>query len=174
MLCDDCQKRPARVRITQIVNNQKQEKRLCEECAQAAGEGVFDFNNQFSVHDLLKGMLNHSLFGEIQSKNELACEQCGMTYSDFNRLGKFGCSNCYSTFSKKLEPLLRRIHGATHHTGKLPKRTGGLLEVKQTVKRMRQELEQYVLQEEYEKAAQIRDEIRRLEREVSEQERGGV
>lgn len=169
MLCDDCQKRPARVHITQIINHQKKERRLCEECAKGVTEISLSLDSQFSAQDLLKGMLSHSLFGaEMPVKTEASCSQCGMTYSDFNRKGKFGCANCYTVFAPKLETLLRRIHGATHHTGKLPKRSGKLLEVRQQIKTLRQQLEQYVGREEYERAAKLRDEIRVLEKSLQE------
>lgn len=166
MLCDDCKKRPACVHITQIINNQKTEKNLCEECAKSVGEVNFSLDNQFSVHDFLKGMFNHGFFAKAQPQGEVTCQECGMRYSDFNNKGKVGCSACYSVFGKQLEPLLKRIHGASTHTGKLPKRSGGILKVKQQIKKMRQQLDQYVSNEEYEQAAKVRDEIRSLEKEL--------
>ena len=174
MLCDDCQKRPARVHITQIINNQKKERRLCEECAKGVSEIGLSLDSQFSVQDLLKGMFNHTLFAaEMPVKTEVACELCGMTYSDFNRKGKFGCGTCYSVFGTKLEPLLRRIHGATHHTGKLPKRSGEFIGVRHKIKELRRQLEQSVGREEYEKAAKLRDEIRLLEKTLQAPDEGG-
>ena len=32
-----------------------------------------------------------------------------MSYQDFTRTGKIGCSDCYKTFALALEPLLRRF-----------------------------------------------------------------
>lgn len=168
MLCDDCKKRPACVHITKVINDQKVEKHLCEECAQKHGEvslANFAMNNKLSVHDFLKGMFSHC-FLEERPENEVACDNCGMTYTEFSRTGKIGCTGCYVAFGERLEPLLRRIHGASTHTGKVPKRTGGLLEVKQRLKRKKQELERHIAREEYELAAQVRDEIRTIEKEL--------
>lgn len=166
MLCDDCKKKPACVHITKITNNQKVDKYLCEQCAMESGELVFSTDHKFSVHDFLKGMFSNSLAEAAQPQSE-ACTNCGMTYRDFSRTGKFGCSSCYSVFGDKLEPLLRRIHGATNHIGKVPKRSEGVLGIRQRVKGLRERLEQYVLNEEYEQAASLRDEIRQLEKELN-------
>ncbi len=165
MLCDDCKKRPASMHITKIVNNQKIEKHLCEQCAKEYGEMSFAWDTNFSVHDFLKGIFNTG-FGEGHLERETSCPQCGMSYSDFSRGGKIGCAACYTTFGERLIPLLRRIHGASAHTGKVPRRSGEMLTVKRRLKRMRQELQNCVAREEYEKAAKLRDEIRQLEKDA--------
>ena len=168
MLCDDCKKRPATVHITQITNNQKKDKHLCSQCSQVYGDLGFSYNPQVSVNDFLKSIFN-SGFGEMPGRNEDACSGCGMTYSDFSRSGKFGCSACYSHFAPRVEPLLRRIHGVSMHTGKVPQRSGGALGLKQQMKKLRQTLERHVHQEEYEQAAAVRDQIRTLEKELEKE-----
>ena len=35
-----------------------------------------------------------------RSGDEPRCASCGMTYSEFNRLGKFGCPDCYEAFKE--------------------------------------------------------------------------
>jgi protein arginine kinase activator len=89
-----------------------------------------------------------------------------MTYSDFSRGGKIGCSDCYSSYGERLEPLLRRIHGASSHTGKVPKRTGGKLALRQRLRLLRDNLERHVIREEYEQAAKVRDEVKTIEKEL--------
>jgi protein arginine kinase activator len=173
MLCDDCKKNPACMHITKIVNNQKIEKHLCNECARKTGEmniAGLAFDNSFSVQDFLKGMFSQVFVEEAQPAAETACPNCGMTYNEFSRGGKIGCSTCYTTFENRLEPLVRRIHGASAHIGKVPRRFGGFLEAKLRIKRLKQDLERQVACEEYEKAAKIRDEIRELEKEMLEQQ----
>ncbi|QJW47509.1 hypothetical protein HA075_18050 [bacterium BFN5] len=169
MLCDECKKRPACVHITKITNNQKVDKYLCEHCAKENGELIFSTDHKFSVHDFLAGMFSHGLSETAQPKIE-ACKNCGMTYRDFSQTGKVGCSNCYVTFGNKFEPLLRRIHGSSAHIGKIPKRSEGVLEIRQRVKGLRQKLEQAITDEEYEQAACLRDEIRQLEKELNDKE----
>lgn len=178
MLCDECQKVPACVHITKIINQQKVEKHLCEQCAHKSGEikgkGINNlFGNKFSVHDFLKEMFNYTLPDTTRPALEPVCADCGLSYSEFTRSGKFGCSGCYQAFSGQLEPLFKRIHGTAAHAGKTPKRGGIRFGVAQRIRRLRHELEQHVNREEYELAAKLRDEIRALEKQLAEPEAGG-
>ena len=166
MLCDDCKKNSACVHLTQIMNGEKVDKQLCEHCAQKYGELVFTNSNNFSVNDFL-----HSLFSNnspaSQQQQSRVCENCGMSYNDFTAGGKLGCSECYKCFDKKLVPLLRRIHGSAEHSGKVPKRSGGKIELRKKIKEIRKELEAHILAEEYEMAAKLRDEIRTIEAQIA-------
>ena len=180
MLCDDCGRHEAVVHIVQIGPEGRIEKNLCEKCA--AGYGQFMPENQpkkkMSVDDFLRGM-----FSQQEEKGEkarsqegeplvLTCPNCGMSYADFQQTGKIGCSVCYGTFRRQLEPLLRRIHGTSTHSGKIPRRSGGTLELKQEIKRLRAELKEKVAQEEYEQAAGLRDRVRALEKDLAAKEGG--
>lgn len=166
MLCDDCKERPASVHITKINNNQKSEKHLCDKCAQKSGEVNYSGHNDFSVQDFLKGMFTQGFTNMPNYRTEAPCPGCGMTYGDFSRGGKIGCSDCYSSYGERLEPLLRRIHGASSHTGKVPKRTGGKLALRQRLRLLRENLERHVIREEYEQAAKVRDEVKAIEKEL--------
>ena len=104
--------------------------------------------------------------------NEPACPHCGMTYSEFNRLGYFGCPDCYAAFAKEIKPLLQRIHGATKHIGKVPNRGSGVFRTVHHIKRLRQHLQQLVRDEKFEEAASVRDEIRALEQSLRHEDGG--
>jgi len=162
MLCDDCRKRPATIRITTVAGNDKVEKNVCEKCAQAACELDFGFNESFTVQDFLKGMFSQP-YAESAVRAGPACPGCGLTFAGFSRAGKIGCGECYSAFADRLEAMVRRIHGPGGHTGKVPGRRGGLFEIGRRTRQLRKELEEAVQREEYEQAARLRDEIRALE-----------
>ncbi|MCL6451343.1 MAG: UvrB/UvrC motif-containing protein [Acetobacteraceae bacterium] len=170
MMCQDCGQNPATVHISQNINGEQTELYLCASCAQARGllgPGGFP---QFSLQDLLAGLLNAQKAGleaeEPEAPGRLRCGLCGLSYRDFARAGRLGCSRCYREFAAQLEPLLRRIHGSTRHTAKMagaqarraPQTETGDLE------RLRQELQACVSREDFERAAEIRDRIRELER----------
>ena len=55
------------------------------------------------------------------------------------------------------------IHGESQHTGKRPKRTHGDTDQKTELSRLRREMKAAVGEENYEKASQIRDQIRQIE-----------
>ena len=107
-----------------------------------------------------------------QAEEEPRCSSCGMTYSEFNRLGKFGCPDCYEAFREEITPLVRRIHGHTKHVGKVPNRGTGVFRTANQIKRLRQHLKKLVQDERYEEAARVRDEIRMLERQLPPQANG--
>ncbi len=166
MLCDDCKEKQASVHITKINNNQKVEKHLCDSCAEKAGELSFSTDANFAFQDFLKGMMGTSLAGPPKHRGEAVCPSCGLTYGDFGRSGKIGCGECYTAHGDRLEPLLRRIHGTSAHTGKVPRRGGGKLALRQKLRQLRSELDSHVGREEYELAAKVRDEIRALEGQI--------
>lgn len=172
MLCQDCGKKQATLHFTKILNGEKTEFHICESCAREKGELIPGTPNGFSIHNLLSGLLD---FEPNSPNNPLApkappsrCEQCGLTYSQFSKIGRFGCSSCYKHFGEKLDPLFKRVHGNTFHTGKVPKRSGGLIKHKREIENLKKELITRIENEEFEKAAQLRDEIRELEKRVAE------
>lgn len=171
MLCDDCQKRQATVHITKINNNIKTEKHLCEVCAEKAGELSFATDSQFGVQDFLKSLMGSGFAGVPQQVSEAACPNCGMTFEEFSRTGKLGCGECYVAYGDRLEPLLRRIHGTSGHTGKIPRRSGGKLALMQRLRQLKADLQRHVSREEYEQAAKVRDEIRNLEEQLNTDKR---
>ena len=155
--------------IVQISPEGKIDKNLCESCAAKYGNLMLQPEKNVSMNDFLKGIFSggqkESTGQDIQ---EMVCPHCGMSYSDFLHTGKIGCSVCYQTFRHQLEPIIRRIHGASIHSGKIPHRSGGALELKHSLEQLRQKLESCVASEEYEKAAQYRDKIRAMEKALSD------
>jgi len=163
MLCDLCGKNQATVHVTEIVNNQMSETHLCEECAR---EKSIQMEQQFGLSDLLAGLadLGTNLAGKTEEETKMKCANCGMTYDDFRKIGRLGCSDCYSAFHKNLAPLLKRIHGAVQHVGAVPIKTGQEAKKKSELEELKEKLQEVVQQEEFEEAAKIRDKIRELEK----------
>jgi protein arginine kinase activator len=166
MLCDECKKNAATVHISRVVNNEKQEWHLCPACAEKHGSFQFPLEPTFSINSLLAGLLNQEMDytgGTVQIPARERCENCGCSFADFRQTGRLGCSECYAVFAPKLEPILRRIHGSSNHTGKVPARSGGRARHRREIDRLRAELQKLIDREEFEKAAEIRDAIREME-----------
>lgn len=173
MNCSECNKRPATLHVTQIINGKKTDLHVCEVCAANKGYSFNDSDEPYSLHDLLTGLFNFgssqldlqkgNLFREL---DEVKCSKCNMTFDDFQRIGKFGCAQCYTTFKRHLNPIFRRVHsGNTRHEGKVPKRQGKAIYRQREIDDFRMKLQQLIAEEKFEEAAVIRDEIRRLEAE---------
>lgn len=167
MQCQECGKKPATLHFTKIVNGEKTEIHLCDSCAREKGEFIPGTANGFSIHNLISGLLDFDPKSPspLNSVNKaIHCEECGMTYTQFSKMGRFGCSSCYNHFAERLDPLLRRIHGNTSHVGKIPKRSAGHIQAQREIEQLKKELLALIEREEFEKAASIRDEIRQLEK----------
>lgn len=163
MLCQNCGKNEATTHIKRIVNGEAAEAHLCADCAKSLGyNDVFsDFGFNFS--DMLGSFFNEPTVGAL-SNRVLRCEKCGSTFNDIVRSGKIGCADCYSTFYDKLLPSLSRIHGKTHHVGKVPNANADVKK-ENKIERLKSELQQAVEKQDYETAAKLRDEIKELESE---------
>lgn len=164
MLCQNCQKRVANVHFTQIINNKKTELYLCDQCAREKGQ--FNMGASFSINDFLTGLIGFdsaASYIESQAAKQFACEKCGMNYEEFQRTGRIGCNNCYEVYADKLRPLIKRLHGSTTHNGKMPHRVSDSVKVTREIEKLKELLNRAVQDEQYEKAAEIRDRIRGLE-----------
>lgn len=159
MLCNECGKNEARVHMTQIINGNKTENHLCEECAK---KNQSILNSSFSMENLFSAMLNnaYNTSTHIPAKG---CSKCGMTYEEFRNTGKFGCNDCIGTFKQRIMPVVKNIQGYESHTGKIPKRAGGSYRIQKDIEKLKNELKLSIEKEEYENAAKIRDRIRELE-----------
>jgi protein arginine kinase activator len=173
MLCQECNKRKASLHFAKIINGEKTEFHICEQCAKEKGE-YFPGGNSFSIHQLLSGLLHFEQPVKAEAQEiKPSCEKCGMTYEQFTKVGRFGCANCYKSFETKLDPILKRVHSGNYaHAGKLPGRIGGGIQLQRQIESLKTELKSLIDQEEFEKAAELRDEIRLLEKQKNEQKEG--
>ena len=171
MNCEECGKRPATLHLTKIVNGEKTVYHICEQCASEKGDVFTGFHN-FSINNLLSGLLKFDPMQkngrEPATSKPLRCETCGLTYAQFSKSGRFGCSDCYTFLGDRLDPLFRRIHGNTQHSGKVPERTGGQLKIRKELEQLKRALQNHVASEEFEKAAEMRDRIRALEQKIAQ------
>ena len=122
MLCDNCKVNQATVHLTEIVDEEMTELHLCEDCAR---EKSATMEQHFGLSDLLAGLADLGAQFGTEEEIRLSCANCGMTTSDFKRIGRLGCSECYRSFEKSLAGLLKRIQGSSHHVGKSPEQREG-------------------------------------------------
>ncbi len=160
MICQYCGKREATTHIRRIVGGEKTELHLCPSCAATMGYGsVFDGLD-------LKGALS-GFFGDLSGLSSMArsvrCEKCGCSFEDIASSGNVGCADCYRLFFDRLLPSVKRIHGETSHCGKLPHSASDQDKRAHRVQELRYELNKAIDEQNFEQAALLRDEIRRLE-----------
>ncbi len=160
MFCEKCGKNEATTHIRSVINGVVREYNLCPNCA--AQEGYSS-----GGHNSLAGMLA-SMFGEFVPNSiagtQVKCPVCSASFSDIAKTGKVGCASCYKTFENELLPYLKRVHGSTKHSGKVPINDQIMVvNNEETVQSLRMELNRLVSEEKYEQAAVVRDKIKKLE-----------
>lgn len=167
MLCQHCQKNEATTHVKTMINGEYAEYRLCPECAHELGyDSMFpDFTADFG------GLLGSFLSAALPARSGAThCKLCGSTMNDIKKTGKVGCSECYDTFFSELMPTIRNVHGNTEHIGKRPVIEYETVEddkpEKQEDKKLeslKAELKQAIEDENFERAAELRDKIKELE-----------
>ena len=168
MICEKCQRRPAIYHMTRIVDGDTVEQvHLCEQCAAEQGELVLPAADPHFLQQFLASLMGvtggEAGAGQTATATTARCPRCGLAYAEFGKTGLLGCPECYDAFSEQLEPLVHRIQGQGRHAGKLPKRVGGALVQRRLLEEMRRELAAAVHEERFERAAELRDQIRALE-----------
>ena len=99
MLCQQCNKRSATVHLTKYINGQKTEVHLCQECARQRSD--INIFAPFTINDLLSGILDMAAPSTVIGKGkDIKCRTCGMTYSQFKKVGRVGCEDCYKSFNE--------------------------------------------------------------------------
>lgn len=176
LICQECQVQQATLHFTKIVNGKKTEMHVCEQCAREKGESI-PGTDSFSIHHLFSGLFNIDTKNEQYqnvTKDKPTCPTCGTSYDKFLHVGRFGCATCYDTFADKLGSVFRRVHGGNNkHSGKIPKRIGQSIQIEKRIEEIRDELNKHVQNEEFEKAAELRDEIRALKSQADDSRKGG-
>jgi protein arginine kinase activator len=165
MLCCVCKSKEAKVHLTQILGEKMQKVDLCEDCAKE--KGVNDPAG-FSLADLLLGLGASQEMEQATGGPELKCPACGFTQADFKKSGRLGCSECYVTFAEGLEGLLKTMHSGTRHVGKVPAALQQTRDLADRLKTLQKKLEKAVADEDFEKAAVYRDEIKQMKEKLTE------
>ena len=173
MLCDICKKNEATIHYKEIVGGQQKSLNICAECAQKHEKETGLNFGAFNLAEMLCN-LGKLAAGEPQEEKsappakELACPHCGRTVKELKESGgRLGCADCYRSFAPILDGVFSRVQRGKVHVGKRPSRkrgAGGAAATAAHLAALKKELAELVKVENYEKAAQVRDAIRELEK----------
>lgn len=147
--CEKCGKRPATFFYEENKMGKITKLQLCSHCAASLGLGEKGDDPFFSFPLFFDGGVD---------KKVKTCPSCGMTLSEIQRKGKFGCSACYDTFAPSLD--LTPFVGKGYEGKTEEKKAKEEKKKEDPISLLKKELKEALSREEYEKAAILRDQIR--------------
>jgi len=147
MKCDLCGADGAKYKYYEVYSDNVREINICEECARKKGVDV-------------KNKDDSSI-----SKNKV-CPTCGLTFSEYKNSKQLGCINCYKTFYDQIQIYLKDSQLDLVHKGKEPVTNTKVLSVKKEILELKQKLENFVEEEKFEEAVELRDRIEERKKEL--------
>lgn len=166
MQCDYCESK-ASVFFTQIIDGQTKKSSLCEKCATEQGvtdpEGFLIGHIQ-PVEHKGKPVPAAKTEGKPASApvSHPICPGCGFAFDDLKKTGRLGCSECYQFFRQEIKHSLGGMHKGISHHGRVPEGMLEAFEKRQKLEKLQLEMDEAIADENYEKAASLRDQIRQL------------
>jgi len=167
MKCQYCEK-PATFHITELTEpSGPKVMHLCEEHARSFLQKEASSPVASVAGALAKQLQLGQTKKEIEELDQKECPVCGISFFEFRSSGRLGCPYDYTFFESDLIPLLNNIHDSTEHVGKRPRRLAASADSQARMIQLRREMEEAVDLEDYERASEIRDELKRMEEELN-------
>lgn len=158
MICQHCKKNPATTHITRTVNGKTTDMYVCSACAEKQGVDIFGGT---SVGNLFGSLFAAPSLRDPDERER--CRSCQKSFREIVQSGIVGCPECYIQFYDRLQPSIQRIHGKTVHVGKIAAGGSPLVRKKRELSRLKEELTKALALQEYERCAQLRDQIKEME-----------
>lgn len=152
--------------INDILSNMKIDENSINDFISSLTEGE---NENININNNMIQQNNLDISNDIKSTQEndkkvdVVCSVCNTSFEEYKKEGKLGCGKCYQAFEKELKPIIESIYGFSEHIGKYPKNQFKDVDAIKTIEKLKEQLNIAIQEEEYEKAAELRDEILKLE-----------
>jgi len=163
MKCEKCGQSEATVHLTQMVNGEVRKLHLCAECANQNG---IVSHIPSTISEILLGAGAKIPVGSVKRSGGI-CPTCGLKREQFQSMGRLGCDDCYQSFKEELSPIIRAMHHAEHHVGKIPQSLVREIDLEKEVEALHGRLKDAVHAERFEEAARLRDRISTLTNELA-------
>ncbi len=170
MICERCRKKQVSVIHRQMRVGKLQIWHVCSSCSEIleATEELEDISAALppytaSATEENGGSFPFFLPPMATEDHAAVCPLCGMTADELKTEGRAGCPRCYEVFAPVIRASAEVLHGRLCHAGQLPSAVRARKESEKQLATLREELRQAVASEAYERAAALRDNIRRLE-----------
>ena len=159
--CDICQKNKATIHVQQVMGNKEIDLHICDDCAFENGISREDDKIEVSLTGLFAGIMD--VQGDLHRKINTVCPVCGLTIKQFHKDNRPGCPDCFKTFAKEIGAFYEEQGIGETFKGRLPKKLQIFRTLYEKRQRLHEDLETAVVNEDYERAAELRDRLRNLD-----------
>ncbi len=167
MLCDICGKKDAVIHIQQIIGKEIIDVHLCKKCARDKKVTEADSSGSSNIIALIMSLLENKDLKKIVTNNVTRCPTCGTKLSEVKSGGKVGCPDCYREFRVVIRNILGLDSAPLLYSGSISSKLQTYRTILIDRERLKRELEEAVMKEDYETAVIIRDKLKDLEVEIN-------
>jgi len=164
-LCEECGVNEACYTISVMMGGQITQRHLCADCMAKMNMNLAAGNIKHllsAIMSAISGGVEEAAANAVAPADDVICERCNTTLSQFTKSGKLGCPQCYKAFREQLTPMLQQIHGRVQHAGRKPLDDEAAQRRRDVYDRLTRQLEQAVAVEDFETAAILRDQLKHL------------
>lgn len=158
MKCDICHENDAILFVRQEVSGSVTEMHLCSECASKKGLLSNATKTGLSLEGLLTGLVKNN-------RENKSCPCCGKKLSQIKKQKKAGCPECYNVFKNEIKEILQSMGITQKYTGSIPNVVPGYKDNLTYRILLQDKLQKAIQNEDYEKAAVYRDQLKLLDKE---------
>lgn len=178
MKCSRCESSDALFKFVLLPKGapEPEEVPLCQSCAAEASPYIANMVQKKPVSELLAQLLKQQSSKEAAAPVSAAaadvppCRECGLPFSTYKATLMLGCPACYESFGEALMDDIRKFHGAVVTAEAPPPPPELLLDRQKRLAAMKAEMAECLENEDYERAAFLRDSIKTL---IAEMEASG-
>ena len=172
MLCEECKVNEATYTLSVMMGDEVTTRHLCGDCMARMNMSLSTGNIKNLLSSILSAITGNDTpdSAPAQPQQEVVCPRCRTTLSQFTKSGHLGCPGCYEAFREQLQPMLLQIHGRVQHAGRQPLCTADAQRTRSRQEELTRLMEQAVALEDFETAAQLRDQLRALAKEEAQRE----
>ena len=157
MVCDVCGEQSAVIQVQEIVAGKQTSLRLCANCA-ATQHYRFSSIAEGTMKKLLESVSELATKLSDAQEDATVCTNCGLDSSTLRNTGLTGCPSCYAVFKDQLTrdypDLADQLTAAA-----VPSATTYSAPAAAPQPTLAQQLKRAIIEERYEDAAQLRDQI---------------
>jgi len=160
--CEECGVNEACYTISVMMGGQVTQRHLCADCMARMNMSIATGNVKHLLSAIMSAITGTVEEAAKEPAEDIVCQRCQTTLSQFTKSGRLGCPACYRAFREQLTPMLQQIHGRVEHAGRKPLDTVEAQRSRTRHEELQRQMEIAVAQEDFELAAALRDQLRSL------------